>query len=189
MAHPAVWESKFTLANSKIINFRPEVSSDTEQLWAMFSTLSEATVSNLVPPFTRERIESWTNNINYDDALPIVAVTMDRGNQRIIGVATLKFSQKEVFNHKAELGLTIHDDYQNMKIGTALLNHIIKIAKAKGITKIFLLVNTQNQRAIHIYQKAGFKVKGTLSKELFVNGKYFDAYIMDFYIKPNWFRR
>lgn len=182
MAYPTEWESTFTTANGKTIHFRPEKSSDTEMLWAMFSTLSKATTSNLLPLFTRERIESWTNNINYDKVLPIVAVTEENGVQRIVGSASLKFSAMDACKHRAELGITIHDDYQNLHIGTALLNHMICIAKKKGLKKLFLLVSTQNKRAIHVYQKAGFKVEGTLTEEHFINGEYVDANIMALFI-------
>ena len=143
MAYPVEWETVFTAKNGVTLRFRPEKSSDTEMLWAMFSTLSETTVSNLIPPFTRERIEGWTSNIDYNDALAIVAVTEEENVQRIVGSASLKFHSQEVFKHKAELGLTVHDDYQNMCIGTALLNHMLNIARKKKLTKIFLTVNTK----------------------------------------------
>jgi putative acetyltransferase len=149
MAYPPEWETIVTAKNGQNIRFRPEKSSDTEMLWAMFSTLSETTTSNLIPPFTRERIERWTSNIDYKETLAIVAIPED--TPRIIGTTSLNFNVQEVFRHKAELGLTIHDDYQNLGIGTALLNHILAIAKKQRLRKIQLLVNVENARAIHIY--------------------------------------
>jgi hypothetical protein len=78
MNYPSEWETVFALKNGKKVNLRPEQSGDTEMLWKMFSTLSEKTVSNLVPPFTRERIERWTSNIDYDKVLAIVAVIEEK---------------------------------------------------------------------------------------------------------------
>jgi hypothetical protein len=69
---PSELERVFTLKNGKKVNFRPEQSGDTEMLWKMFSTLSEKSLSNMVGPFTRERIEGWTSNIDYDKVLAIV---------------------------------------------------------------------------------------------------------------------
>jgi hypothetical protein len=57
MDYPNEWETVFTAKKGKTISFRPEKAGNTEMLWEMFSTLSEASISNLVPPFTRERIE------------------------------------------------------------------------------------------------------------------------------------
>ena len=74
MGYPSEWETVFTLKNGMKVNFRPEQSGDTEMLWRMFSTLSEKSLSNMVGPSTRERVEGWTSNIDYDKVLAIVAV-------------------------------------------------------------------------------------------------------------------
>jgi ribosomal protein S18 acetylase RimI-like enzyme len=172
----------FVAKNGEAIVFRPEKASDTEMLWAMFSTLSEDTVSNLVPPFTRERVESWTNNINYDALLAIVAVAKNKNAQRIIASAALKFNPQEVFQHKADFSITVHDDYQNLGVGTALMQHLLGIAKAKKLTKICLTVNTQNSRAIHLYTKMGFEREGTLRKETYHNSQYRDVHQMALFL-------
>ena len=178
MEYPSEWEMVFTAKNGKRVKFRPEQSGDTEMLWEMFSTLSEKSASNLIPPFTRERVESWTSNINYDEVLAIVAVVEKKSGQRIIGSASLKFHPQEALKHKAELGITVHDDYQNMGIGTALLKHLIGIARMKKLKKIYLNVSTANDRAINLYKKAGFEVEGKLCKESCINGEYRDEYRM-----------
>jgi putative acetyltransferase len=182
MTYPVEWETLFTAKNGKTFCFRPKKSSDTEMLWEMFSTLSETSVANLVPPFTRERIEGWTRNIDFDDVLTILAVEEERCQQRIAGSASLKFFPQEVFKHKAELSITVHDDYQNVGIGTAMINHMLNIARKKKLTKIFLTVNAGNARAIHVYRKAGFEVEGKLCKELCWNGKFLDEYRMALFL-------
>jgi len=183
MEYPSEWEIVFTAKNGKKVVFRPKQSGDTEMLWKMFSTLSEKSLSNLVPPFTRERIESWTSNINYDEVLTIVAVIKEKNEQQIVGSASLKFNpQEETSKHKAELSITVHDDYQNMGLGTAMLKHLLDIARKKKLRKVWLLVSTDNDRAIHVYKKAGFEIEGELCKERFVKGKYRDEYRMAIFL-------
>jgi hypothetical protein len=114
MDYPSEWKTEFTAKNGMKVVFRPEQPSDTERLWKMFSTLSKESASNLIPPFTRERVESWTRNINYNEVLAIVAIVEDESEPRIIGSALLKFSPQEALKHKAELGLTVHDSHQNL---------------------------------------------------------------------------
>jgi len=82
MDYPSEWETMVTLKNGKRVDLRPEQAGDTEMLWRMFSTLSEKSVSNLVPPFTRERTERWTGNIDYDKVLTIVAVVEESKEQK-----------------------------------------------------------------------------------------------------------
>jgi len=95
MDYPSEWETVFTAKNGKKISFRPKHSGDTEMLWKLFSTLSEKSASNLLPPFTRERVECWTSNINYNEVLAIVAVIEEKNGQRIIGSASLKFNLRK----------------------------------------------------------------------------------------------
>jgi putative acetyltransferase len=182
MSYPIECKSEFTAKNGKKVVFRPEQSDDTEMLWEMFSTLSKESASNLLPLFPRERIEGWTSNINYDEMLAIVAVIAEKGRQRIIGSTSLKFNPQEALRHKAELGITVHDDYQNIGIGKALLNHLINVARTKKLKKVWLHVSTENDREIHVYKKAGFVIEGKLCKESCINGEYRDEYSMAFFI-------
>jgi putative acetyltransferase len=180
--YPSEWETEFTAKNGKKVVFRPEQPGDTEMLWKMFSTLSKESVSNLLLPFTRERVEGWTRNIDYNEVLAIVAVTEEENEQRIIGSASLKFNPQDALKHKAELGLSVHDDYQNMGIGIALLHHLIAVAGMKKLSKVWLHVSTANDRAVHVYKKAGFTIEGKLCKESCINGKYRDEYTMALFL-------
>jgi putative acetyltransferase len=178
MEYPSKWRTEFTARNGVKVVFRPEQPTDTEMLWSMFSSMSKESITNLLPPITRDRVESWTDEIDYDEVLAIVAVINEKDCKRIIGTSSLRFDQHVALKHKAELGLTIHDDYQSMGIGTALLNHLLTVARGKKLKKVYLNVSAANKRAVHIYKKAGFVIEGKLCKESFVNHRYRDEYRM-----------
>ena len=76
----------------------------------------------------------------------------------------------------------MHDDYQNMGIGSAILKHLLDIAKMKKLTKVSLNVDADNDRAIHIYKKAGFEIEGKLRNEKYHNGQYSDEYRMAIFL-------
>jgi putative acetyltransferase len=178
MPYPKEWKKEIALKNGQRVFLRPELATDTEMLWEMFSTLSKKSLANLVKPFTRERIKSWTSNIDYDKNLPILALIQEGRKQRIIGSASLSFHSAEAFRHKAELGVTVHDDYQNLGLGTVMVKHLLEIARKKGLKKVYLLVNTDNSRAICVYEKCGFRIEGKLEKEHFRDGRLGDDYRM-----------
>lgn len=182
MSYPKKWEKELTLKSGAKVSLRPELPTDTEMLWRMFSTLAEASLSNLVPPFTRERVEGWTRNIDYDKVLTMVSVVGKGGRDHIIGSASLSFNPQEIYKHKAELGIAVHDDYQNMGVGTAMMRHLLHIAKMKKIIKVYLHVNTDNKRAIHVYKKLGFKIEGRLRKERCDDGQFGDEYRMAIFV-------
>jgi hypothetical protein len=98
------WENEILLKNGKKVVLRPELPTDTEMLWEMFSTLSKASLDNLVERLTRERIEGWTNNIDYGKNLPILAMVEEEKKARIIGPASLSFYSTEANKTRQSLG-------------------------------------------------------------------------------------
>lgn len=151
-------------------------------LWQMFSTLSEKSLHFLVNPFPRERVEHWTSNINYEKALPILAIVEEAGVPRIAGVASLEFHNTPAEKHKAEFGITVHDSYQNIGLGTALTRHMLGIARKKKLRKITLTVLAENKRAIRMYEKCGFRIEAKLREESFIKGIYYDDCVMSIFL-------
>lgn len=41
--------------------------------------------------------------------------------------------------------------------------------------KIYLVVDKENEKAVHVYKKVGFMVEGELIDEFFVDGNYHNA--------------
>jgi RimJ/RimL family protein N-acetyltransferase len=170
------------LKNGIKVLLRPELSSDTKMLWEMFSTLSKESADNLVPPFTKERIEGWTSSIDYEKNLPILALVKEGKKERIIGSASLSFYSQDIYSHKADLGITVHDDYQNLGLGTNMLMHLLKIAKKKKLKKVNLRVTSDNFRAIHVYEKCGFKIEAKFEKERRQQAKFRAEYQMSIFL-------
>ena len=52
-------------------------------------------------------------------------------------------------------------------------------ARQSGVlTRIELLVITENEPAIHLYEKFGFVVEGRLRKAIYLNSRYYDDLLM-----------
>jgi RimJ/RimL family protein N-acetyltransferase len=151
-----------TLKDGTVVTLRPEEAGDLEPTWDMFSTLSEGTLEFLPIPFSRERVEGWFNDINFDKHLPVLGFVEENGETRVIASATLGFQSLELYRHRAEFGITVHDDYQGRGLGTILTRYMIDIARERGIKKIDLMVVAHNERAISVYKKLGFEVEGHL---------------------------
>ncbi|ONG03090.1 spermidine acetyltransferase [Escherichia coli] len=70
----------------------------------------------------------------------------------------------------------ISPEYQ----GKGLATRAAKLAMDYGFTvlnlyKLYLIVDKENEKAIHIYRKLGFTVEGELMHEFFINGQYRNA--------------
>lgn len=81
--------------------------------------------------------------------------------------------------HAATFGMAVHDDWQGMGIGSALLQAILTLAdKWLNLGRIELEVYTDNRAAILLYERFGFEREGRLRKYAFRDGEYVDAYMM-----------
>ena len=63
-----------------------------------------------------------------------------------------------------------------------MVQHLLDIAGKKGLKKVYLRVDTENARAIHVYEKCGFTIEAKLEKEDFVNGQFRDDYRMAIFL-------
>ena len=55
--------------------------------------------------------------------------------------------------------ICVDEKHRGKGIGTKLLEVVKEIAKSKGCTDLYLTVNQENENAIKVYEKLGFKVK------------------------------
>lgn len=81
--------------------------------------------------------------------------------------------------HVAQIGMAVRDDWQGKGVGSTLMQAAIDLAENwLQITRLELEVYTDNQAGIHLYQKFGFEIEGTLRRYAFRDGEYVDAYSM-----------
>ena len=84
-----------------------------------------------------------------------------------------KNSSKNGYRHQKEIiidALGVKEEYRNQGIGRKLLEFIKEYAIKHGYTNLKLTVNEENENAIHLYEKLGFKVKN-ISYSMSLNNK------------------
>ena len=102
-----------------------------------------------------------------------------------VGMIVYVFNNKIKIRHIANIfGFYVKESYRNQGIGRKLIkNALLSIMKNKNIIKIDLTVNSKQSSAIKLYKKFGFRIVGVLSKDLFVDGKFYDELVMEKFIK------
>jgi len=81
--------------------------------------------------------------------------------------------------HVGQIGMAVRDDWQGRGAGTALLQAAIPLAEQwLNLSRLELEVYTDNEPAIRLYKKFGFRIEGTLVHFAFRDGQYEDAYLM-----------
>lgn len=81
--------------------------------------------------------------------------------------------------HRAYLGIGIQKDYCNLGLGSEMLSYALQYAKQNGFEQIELGVFSDNERAIHLYEKKGFQKYGRYPRAYKLkDGSYRDEVIM-----------
>lgn len=76
-------------------------------------------------------------------------------------------------HRRAEFQIIIAPSHQ----GKGLASKAVRMAMEYGFSvlnlyKLYLIVDKENEKAIHIYSKLGFEIEGELIHEFFINGEY-----------------
>lgn len=114
-------------------------------------------------------IESINNRNN-----SILAVALIDGE--IAGSIVFRGGERSRVRHVGEMGITVRKSYWGLGIGSILLDFLIKWAKETDIVKkINLRVRVDNESAIKLYEKYGFEKEGILTRDFYINGKFYDS--------------
>ena len=106
------------------------------------------------------------------------AMFVARHNDKIVGNIGLTNLPKR-FSHRATIGVSVLKDYWGKGIATKLIKQTIDFAKNKAkLDLISLEVRTDNNRAIELYERFGFRKIGVFEKFFKINDEFFDSYIM-----------
>lgn len=102
--------------------------------------------------------------------IEIVAVV---GNV-VVGTAGIEvIGTKYKVRHRAEFGISVAKDFWGLGIGQALMAACIECARAAGYIQLELSVVAENERALSMYEKAGFVKYG-------INPKGFNSRVTGF---------
>ena len=97
----------------------------------------------------------------------------------IVGSLVFSAGRRPRVRHSGEFGMSVRKRFWGLGIGSLMLDTLIDWARGTQIVKkINLRVRTDNERAIGLYERKGFVREGTLRKQVFLDGTYFDHHWM-----------
>ncbi len=106
----------------------------------------------------------------------LVAVVGDR----VVGMFGLHtFPNRPRRRHVGAIDIVVHDEWQGKGVGAALMRAGLDLADNwLNLTRLELEVYTDNEAAIHLYERFGFEREGTLRQHAFRDGRYVDSNVM-----------
>jgi L-phenylalanine/L-methionine N-acetyltransferase len=132
-----------------------------------------------IPSERVKRNEDFIINMDSNQHQLVAVTKAQSGEDIIIGTVGLTVNANPRTRHSGSIGIMIHKDYQNMGVGTALMQAIIDIADNwLMLIRVELGVFEDNERAIHLYEKFGFEKEGLKRLAAIRQGKYENEYLM-----------
>lgn len=170
---PGCIAARITSPEGLTLTFRPVEATDAPALGRYFLDLSAETKSLYGPhPFDQATADRLCAEIDYAHTIRMVGEHRDG---EIIAYFILQMTIPEYeMNRYTGYGITLEpslgclvapsvaDAYQNQGIGSPLMRHILQVARRMQKRYVLLMggVYAHNLRAVHFYQKHGFKQVG-----------------------------
>ena len=155
------------------VTIRAVRADDCQDLYEMLSCPGVVRNTLQLPYVSLDKREEWLRSLTPDDYMLVAEV-----DGKVVGNIDIT-RRKNRLSHVANLGMAVHDDYQDKGIGTALMEAVLDLADNwLNVKRVELDVYTDNLRAVHLYKKFGFEIEGVRRSLAFREGEYVDAYHM-----------
>ena len=139
--------------------------------------------SSFFPVHFKNHIE-WFENIIKDKSTVIFGIRKKEDNELI---GTCQLHSINAIHRKAELQIRLELKNSSKGYGKEALKILIDYGfNDLNLNKIYLNVFETNSRAISLYEKIGFQKEGILRKDIFLNGKYINVYVMSI-LSEEWY--
>lgn len=108
-------------------------------------------------PISSQGKEEFKEGIENSDSLTLVAKAGDEIIGYLMGGPAKIEDYRTVKNIYEAESMWVDDKYRGKSIGTKLMNRFEAWAKERGATRLKVIASAQNEGAINLYRKRGFK--------------------------------
>jgi acetyltransferase len=151
--------TRFELRDGRQVLLRPIRPSDEPLMDELFKTFSEETVMyrffGVIREMSHRELVRYCS-VDQEKEVAIVAEVDDNGQKRLIGVVRLAI---EPDGKTGEIAFVVGDPWQNLGLGSRMVDYLIEVGKAKKLDTIYALMLRENYRANQFLQKRGFRIE------------------------------
>ena len=162
-AETSHYSAEAVLRDAGAIRIRAIRPDDRDRLRDHFGTLSRESVYNRFlgskTALSEEEIRRFTE-LDFERHVALVATAVHEGHEKILGVARY-IVMEGTDPRRAEMAVAVSDDQQGRGIGTALLEHLARIAIARGLRRFEADISGSNERMLRMLRHSGLHVATT----------------------------
>jgi len=124
-------------------------------------------------------VEAWVSQITNESKNQSGVIFIACARDELVGMTGVGRGHWPKTQHSAIVwGVYVTPAWRGQHVAEGILEECIRWAGENSIVVLKLGVVTTNQAAIHCYQHAGFTIYGTEPKSNYLDGKYYDEYLM-----------
>ena len=106
--------------------------------------------------FSDAEVESFVN-VDFIDQVALVAVRREAAAEIVLAGARYIVVRPGA----AELAFTVVDEFQRQGIASALLHHLVTLARAAGLTELLAEVLPENTAMLRVFERSGLQLQKT----------------------------
>lgn len=179
-----IFSKQITTRNGKAITLRPPRLEDLDSMLTFANDMVAERKED--PDFgvvfdqkqTRESEAVYLKNLLSDVEAGRVISVMAESDGRIVGSSRIIRGTLSDTRHYGELHISISKGYRNIGLGFQMIHGLLEESSKAGVKVVGLEVFESNKRAIHLYEKIGFKKVGLIPKRIYRNGRFINNVIM-----------
>jgi acyl-CoA hydrolase/RimJ/RimL family protein N-acetyltransferase len=168
LGYPRKYEKRLEIENLPPMLMRPIRVTDEAKMSRLFYSLSDATIY--------KRWHHGLKQLPHRDILRLlevdyaqnmaVVIETEPGDEesKLVGVGRY---HTDPATHYAETAFVIRDDWQGAGLGTALLRHLIDIARENSVAGFTAEVLAENSAMQHVFHKSGLEVQSQLDNGVY----------------------
>jgi acyl-CoA hydrolase/GNAT superfamily N-acetyltransferase len=164
---PKDLRTTFVLDDGTQINIRPVHPTDEPRLRELFYSLSEDSMykrfMSSIRYVPRKQVREFVF-IDHRNEVSILATIPEPDGEDIVAIGGFYLDHK---TNRAEVAFLVADKWQQRRIGTFLLNHLVTIARRHGIAGFNAEVLRENKAMQSVFNNSGLKVRTKLEEGLY----------------------
>lgn len=151
------YPKEITLRNDARVILRPMIPADADGLWNFLRQLPEIEKSHFHEDVDcREVVERLAKSLDYDAALPILAIQGDR----VVGSVTLHRNRTGWKQRIGIVRILIAPDNRHLGLGTAMIREIRHLGEKVALNYLLVEVIEEQQAAVRALERMGFEKAG-----------------------------
>jgi acetyltransferase len=170
-----------TLKDGVRVLLRPMVREDKPLLKEFYSAVSEDDL-RYFRHYVKdpEIIDEWCDNLDYDDALPLLAIV----RERVVGSVSLHFFEGPK-RHIAEVRMFLSKDFRQRGLGMKMVRSLIEFARKQDVRILTAEVISEKPKVVRAFEQLGFTAKAILEDYfMFPDGDTSDVVFLVMNLKP-----